>query len=125
MDPKEIVSEGYDRIADTYAEWAPRVRVEERARYTARIVQALPEGASLLELGCGSGLPTTQLLASRYQVTGVDISARQVELARMNVPDATFIQADMTTLDFPAASFDGIAAFYALTHVPRDHQGAL
>lgn len=72
---KEIVA-GYDRIAERYAAWATGVRIEERERYTHVILDALPAGAAVLELGCGSGVPTTQRLAARFTVTGVDISAR-------------------------------------------------
>ena len=61
----------------------------------------------------------TRALADGRRVTGVDISARQIELARANVPDATFIHADMTALDLPPASLDAVVAFYSLTHVPR------
>lgn len=43
---------------------------------------ALPEGARVLELGCGSGNITTRRLAERFIVTGMDISARQIELAQ-------------------------------------------
>ena len=42
----------------------------------------------------------TAALAEGRTVTGVDISATQIEAARRNVPGATFVQADMTTLDF-------------------------
>jgi SAM-dependent methyltransferase len=52
-------------------------------------------------------------------VTGVDISARQIELARAAVPEATFVQADMTALDVQPESLDAVVAFYSLTHVPR------
>ncbi len=50
---------------------------------------------------------------------------RQVSLARKNVPNATFLQADMTTLDFQPASFDAIAAFYSIIHVPRSEHAQL
>lgn len=66
MDPKEIVAQGYDQIAARYAEWAPSVRVEERAHYTNVLLESLPESAEILELGCGSGLPTTRRLAERF-----------------------------------------------------------
>jgi SAM-dependent methyltransferase len=62
----------------------------------------------------------TAALADGRDVTGVDISATQVELARRNVPGATFLHADMTALSFPPGSFDAVVAFYSLTHVPRD-----
>src|SRR5262249_52098463 len=44
---------------------------------------------------------------------------RQIALARANVPSATFIQADMTTLDLPDGRLDAVTAFYSLTHLPQ------
>jgi SAM-dependent methyltransferase len=119
VDPKRIVAEGYDRIAEQYCEWARQVRSAERAKYTSVLLEKLPAGAEVLELGCGAGIPTTRQLAERFAMTGVDISARYVALARQHVPTAKFIQADMTQLDFAPASFDAVAAFYSLIHVPR------
>lgn len=124
-DSKEMVRRGYDRIAERYAAWAAGVRVAERERYTQLLLASLPIGAEVLELGCGAGIPTTRNLAERFSVTGVDISARQIALARLNVPRATFRQRDMSALDFPTASFDGVCAFYAITHVPRDEHAIL
>jgi len=119
VDPKQIVTEGYDRIAEQYCAWASQARREERAKYTSVLLEQLPEGAAVLELGCGAGLPTTRQLAQRFTVTGVDISARQLALARHNVPTAAFLHADMTQLDLAPMSFDAVVAFYSLMHVPR------
>ncbi len=124
-DPKAIVARGYDRIAERYAAWAGQVRVEERERYTRVLLDRVPAGAPVLELGCGTGLPTTQRLAERFAVTAVDLSERHVELARRNVPAATIVHGDMTALDFPEASFAAVAAFYSITHVPREEHGRL
>jgi ubiquinone/menaquinone biosynthesis C-methylase UbiE len=124
-DPKKVVAEGYDRIAEKHLEWAQSVRAEERERYTSMLLERLPKGAQVLDLGCGAGIPTTRALAARFEVTGADISARQIALARQNVPQATFIQADMTQLDFDPECFDAVAAFYALIHVPREEQSRL
>jgi SAM-dependent methyltransferase len=125
LDPKQVVQEGYDRIAERHLEWSKTVRSEERAHYTSVLLDELPSGATVLDLGCGTGVPTTQELAQRFKVTGVDISHRHIELARQNVPEAKFIQADITQLDFPPASFDAVAAFYSLIHVPRQEQPKL
>lgn len=125
MDPKEIVAQGYDQIAERYADWTAAHRHDPRERYMDILMAALPEGAKVLELGCGSGSLTTKRLAERFVVTGVDISARQIELARQLVPSARFIHADMATLHLPPASFDAVAAFYAITHVPREEHPAL
>lgn len=122
---KAVVAAGYDRIAERYAVWASGVRVAERAHYTHLILDALPAGATILDLGCGGGALTTQQLAEKFSITGVDLSARQVTLAREQVPKGTFIHADMTTLTFPSATFDAVISFYAITHVPRVEHATL
>ena len=123
--PKRIVAEGYDAVAERYLTWAAKIPDASRSRYTQALLDGLPAGARVLELGCGAGMPTTLALAECFTVTGVDLSARQIELARQAVPGATFIQSDMTALDFPPASFDGVAAFFSLIHVPREEHAAL
>lgn len=125
VNPKDIVSEGYDRIADTYLSWAIKTRTEERSLYASLLMERLPAGSRLLELGSGAGLPTTKVLSEHFEVTGVDLSARHIEMAKVNVPSAIFFQADMTQLGFPPESFDAVAAFYSIIHVPRDEQPEL
>ncbi len=125
MDPKQIVADGYDRIAETYAAFVARSRNDPRDRYTALLLERLPAGARVLELGCGGGLPTTALLAERFVVTGVDLSRRQIELARRQVPNASFVHSDMTTIVFPPRSFDAVVAFYSVIHVPRTEHRSL
>lgn len=124
-DLKAIVARGYDQIAARYAAWSLTERRAERERYTQRLIDQLDPGAKLLELGCGSGNITTKRLAEHFDVTGVDLSAEQIALAKQHVPQASFIHADMTSLDFPADSFDAVAAFYSLIHIPRLEQAAL
>jgi SAM-dependent methyltransferase len=124
-DPKRIVANSYDEIAPRYLAWSGPDSSPERMRYLKRLLDLLPASAEVLELGCGAGVPVTQALAERHRVTGVDIAAKQIELAQRYVPGATFIHADMTTLEFPPGSFDAVVAFYSLTHVPRAEQAAL
>jgi SAM-dependent methyltransferase len=124
-DPKRIVAAGYDIVAERYLDWSGKRPSGPRLRWLSKALELIPPGTDVLELGCGAGVPMTAALAEGRQVTGVDISATQIELARRNVPAATFLEADMTMLDIPAASFDAVVAFYSLTHVPRDEQGPL
>ena len=125
MDPKKIVAEGYDNIAEQHEKWAGDVRVAERAKYTSVLPKHLPVGAEVLELGCGSGIPTTKELAKEFRVTGVDISSKQIALAKQNIPHASFVHSDMTRLSFPNSSFDAVAAFYSIIHIPRDEKAEL
>jgi SAM-dependent methyltransferase len=112
---------GYDRISGQYLEWVRRIEGDPRDRMLVDFTRRLPAGARVLDLGCGPGVPSTKALAQRFDVVGVDISAAQIELARRNVPEATFIHDDLTEIELPEASFDGVTALYSISHVPREH----
>ncbi len=82
MDPKRVVEDGYDHIGVRYAAWSATLRAVERDQYTSLALQSLPAGAAVLDLGCGTGRPATRRLAERFAVTGVDLSRRNVKLAK-------------------------------------------
>ena len=119
--PKEIVARGYDAIALRYAEWAGQVK-SPALEWLRDLDARLPGGSDVLELGCGRGVPGTRELARRHRVTGVDISAVQIELARHHVPEASFVHADAAELDVAAGSLDAVVALYFFGHVPADEQ---
>lgn len=125
LDPKQVVADGYDRMAERYLAWSALAPSEARLRALELADALIPAGADVLELGCGAGLPMTARLAIDRRLTGVDISAEQIRRARRNVPGATFIRADLTTIDRPPASLDAVVAFYCITHVPRDEHAPL
>jgi len=125
IDPKRIVAEGYDTMAERYLAWSDLKPSPTRLSYLAVALELIRPGSDVLDLGCGAGVPMTAALAEGRAVTGVDISATQLAMARHNVPGATFLLADMTALTFEPASFDAVVAFYSVTHVPRDEQAEL
>jgi len=128
---KTLVENGYDVIAPKYLAWSGPRPTATRQAYIERLANLLPTGARVLELGCGAGVPATQLLvAHELIVTGVDISAAQIALAQEHVPAAMFIQADMSDAEkmaglFAEGSFDAVVAFYSLFHLPRAEQGMM
>ena len=120
-DPRtQIVSDGYDAIGETFAEWRERIVGDPRDEWAEALASRLKDGTRVLELGCGSGSPETRRLAQRFDLTGVDISPLQVERARAAIPEASFLVADLTELELPAASFAAVVSFYVFNHVPRD-----
>jgi len=123
--PQQVVEAGYDQIAERYLAWSALRPSPARLRALAIADAAIPAGADVLELGCGAGTPMSATLAAGRHLTGVDISHAQLALARAAVPGATFVQGDLTTLDWPDATFDAVVAFYVLTHVPRDAHAVL
>ena len=116
-DPRaKVVGEGYDAIGERFDEWRRQIVGDPRERWLEELTSRLFEGARVLELGCGSGLAETQLLAKRFRVTGVDVSATQIRRARVNLPEARFVHADFTSLELPSASFEAVASFYSFNH---------
>jgi SAM-dependent methyltransferase len=124
-DPVEIVGHGYDVIAERYLEWSRADDWPARRTYLEYVLRELMDGSSVLELGCGAGVPVTKELSERHRVTAVDVSGRQLELARKNAPAATFVRGDMASLDLAPASFDAVVAVHSVTHVPRELHGEL
>ena len=120
-DPRvEIVARGYDAIADTFADWGDRIEGDPRREWAEDLAARLAPGAPVLELGCGAGSAETALLAERFALTGIDVSAEQIRRARANVTTAELVQADFLELELAPASFDAECSFYVLNHVPRE-----
>lgn len=120
-DPRTaLVGAGYDAIADRFLEWRDRIVGDPRAWWRDQLTTRLRNDARVLELGCGAGVPDTRELAKRFRVTGVDISARQIDRARAAVPEAEYIVADFSVLELEPATYDAVASFYVFNHVPRE-----
>lgn len=119
MDPKRVVAEGYDRMGSEFPAWNARRPPEVRRWFLGEVLARLDEGSTVLELGCGPGTDAAELSAGRRYL-GVDLSRVQLSIAQQRVPHATFVLGDFTSMAFRPASFDGVVAFYAFNHVPRD-----
>lgn len=118
MDGRAIVRDGYNAIAVEYL----RTRRDDSndMRLLADLMDRLPDGAAVLDAGCGAGVPVAQRLSERFAVTGVDLSEAQIALAREFVPDATFLVQDIAGLSLADESFDAVVSLYAIIHVPRE-----
>jgi len=125
-DPREIVREGYDRASHAYR--ADSLELHARSGYAhwlRRIERRLAPGSRVLDLGCGNGLPVARELAKRHRVTGLDLSEVQVRRARRLVPEARYVCADMTHVEFAPKSFDAVTAFFSIINVPLEDQPKL
>ena len=122
---RQIVADGYDAIGNDFAVEARKDPAGLWKRYIRYLTDGFPGCSEVLDLGCGSGDPGTKMLSVYFNVTGVDISPGQIARARANVPDANFVLADITDVEFPSESFDAVTAFYSIIHIPRELQPEL
>ncbi|KAF2133095.1 methyltransferase [Dothidotthia symphoricarpi CBS 119687] len=126
-DLKTRLKDSYDAIASQYNEWTiPHSTT--RLHFLDQLLNRLPiTTTSVLELGCGHGVPVTQKLLSHpnFTVTANDLSSAQIALARNTLlPNhrLTLLEGDMLALNFPLATFDAIVAMYSIIHLPRGEQ---
>jgi SAM-dependent methyltransferase len=126
-DPRRLVRQGYDRIAQRYLFWNLNDVQNSPAekRFLPMVLHSFPVGARCIDLGCGNGLPHTQTLTQRFKVIAVDFSIAQLRLARQHAPQALLLQADMTLLLLPSGSLDAAVALYSIIHIPREAHGRL
>jgi len=124
---QKLVERSYNQIAEEYLR---KFRLGSDAnknttKYLKLLIKLLPRDSKVLDLGCGAGIPATKILTQYYKVVGIDISEKQIQLARKNIPGAKFIKADMLEIDFPDNFFDAVVSLYAIIHIPRQHHREL
>ncbi|HID40309.1 MAG TPA: class I SAM-dependent methyltransferase [Calditrichaeota bacterium] len=112
---KRTVESGYDEIAERYL----ATKDDSTLIFAKELEKQLNPGAKILDAGCGAGIPIAKYLSERFEVFGIDISAKQIELAKKNVPNGIFKKADFLESGFGNDFFDGIICLYALIHVDR------
>lgn len=79
----------------------------------------LPEHASVLDAGCGTGFPVDDFLVKKgFFVTGIDPSREMLLKAeKLNLPRARFIRSDF--LNFTdIKAYDAIIALDSLWYIP-------
>ena len=89
--------------------WGVRDSAYERRKYAATLL-ALPrlQYANLLELGCGIGVLTAQLLCRANRVIGVDVSAEALHQARSRLGPAVSLRHGELPAAWPAGRYDAI-----------------
>jgi ubiquinone/menaquinone biosynthesis C-methylase UbiE len=116
MVDKDAVRSGYDDLAEIYA--GNRAPDEDELAILDRFLDSLSPSARILDAGCGQGEPVLRSLATDRAAVGLDLSRRQLQLAREAVPTTPILQGDMTRLPVDARTFDAVVAFHSLIHVP-------
>lgn len=117
----DAVVELYRRHAGTWAR-ARGTELNDQRGWLERFEAMLARGATVLDVGCGTGMPIAGFLADKgHAVTGIDSSPELVARFRANVPGGAAEVADMRSLAL-GRTFGGIVAWDSLFHLTPDAQ---
>lgn len=83
-------------------------------------IAELPEGARVLDIGCGSGRDCEYLAQAGCTPIGVDVSRGLIAEAKKRRPSIEFRVMSMLDLDFEPESFDGAWSKLAILHIERE-----
>ncbi len=113
----------YYRLADP---WGMETEKEQHrfAETNCIISEQIGKVQSVIEIGCGEGFQSQQLLTICEQLIGTDVSERAVKRARQRCPTATFLVGDIFSQDFviPGVPVDLVVAcevLYYVSDVPK------
>jgi SAM-dependent methyltransferase len=117
-------SNGWEAVADQF------IGHRERSRIGLGVVRAwaeyLPNGSSVLDLGCGSGVPISEALIDKgFDVHGVDASPTLVAAFRNRFPEAHVACEPAETSRMFGRTFDGVLAVGLMFLLPEDAQRSL
>jgi SAM-dependent methyltransferase len=107
--------EYYNQNAAEYFDQTVEIDMQE---YWDRFVPLIPEGGSILDLGCGSGRDSEYFISLGFDVTAMDASEEMCALASIHIGQDV-LNLSFEEMDFDEV-FDGIWACASLLHVPSD-----
>jgi cyclopropane fatty-acyl-phospholipid synthase-like methyltransferase len=116
--------ESYNAIA---GQWdASRSAFNGREReYVDALLDGLPDGSHVLDLGCGTGRPIAEaILARGHRVTGVDQAESLLEIACGRHREAVWIHSTIQAFTTPEL-YDAIVCWDALFHIERSQHEEL
>ncbi|QZY00996.1 class I SAM-dependent methyltransferase [Halobaculum rubrum] len=114
----EAVMRAWDEVAATYAR--RRDPDGSDAALIDDLLADLPPAPLVLDAGCGDGARTLANLPD--DAVGLDVSRAGLALARERAPGSRLVHGEMSRLPIRTASIDGITAYHAVFHVPREDQ---
>lgn len=109
----------YDLFAEVYDKhWAKSFSSDIQPVISDHILPLIPRGARILDLCCGSGRLVHWLSQQGYSTIGLDGSARMLELAHLNAPEAVFMLADARDFRLARPCHAVFSTYDSLNHLP-------
>jgi SAM-dependent methyltransferase len=107
----------YDDLAYLWPLWGSAEEYADYCNHVARIIRECAQIPvhSILNVGCGGGKNVFNL-KRHYDVTGLDLSPRMLELAQNLNPECEFVQGDMRTFSLQRM-FDAVLVDDAVSYM--------
>jgi 2-polyprenyl-3-methyl-5-hydroxy-6-metoxy-1,4-benzoquinol methylase len=87
-----------------------------------RFITLLPAGASLLDLGCGTGIAISDyFMKAGFKITGLDYSQSMIALAKLHYPDGKWLVQDIRDIQLKER-FDGVYSWHGFFHLSVQEQ---
>ena len=83
----------------------------------AAILRPIVNAKQVLDLGCGTGILTKQIIKWGGNVCGVDQSEKMLELAKSDIPQVDFHLSSADKLAFPDQTFDVVASSLVMHYI--------
>lgn len=106
---RNTVRQGHAVMMDRAFEWLQQLN--------------LPQGATVLDAGCGTGLFSIRLAKAGYRVKAVDIASQMVEKSKADATKAGVagnIDFEVNTIESVKGSYDAVVCFDVLIHYPAE-----
>jgi SAM-dependent methyltransferase len=98
----------------------PVIALEEPAVWS--LVDSLPPGRAL-DAACGTGRHARHLVEHGHEVLGVDVTPEMIDRARIQVPQARFLNCDLRSIPTDDGHFDLVVCGLAVGHLADLHSG--
>lgn len=103
---------------ENYRRWDSKLD-DSQVKIISEYLNSIGCNCNILDLGCGNGERYDRFISNKgFNITGVDISERQIKHAKSILPEHEFVICDFMKYK-PEKKFDGITAFYSLYNIPR------
>jgi len=115
-DYTKITIDSYNKTADQFFEKVNSFEILPEIYEFMKLIS--PQG-KVLDLGCGPGHHSKIFMENGFEVVGIDLSEKMIEIAKTTVKNVDFQVMDIMNLNFPHNYFDGIWASASLIHIPK------
>jgi len=108
--------DSYDNTAEEYAKNTLEINTSAPIN---KFLSYLTEKSLILDIGCGPGRDARLFSNKGFDVVGIDLSSKLLEIARKYDYKSKFCHMDVLNMGFPNNTFNGLWAMSSLMHLEK------